>query len=101
MKHMKFLDELLKTELILPRVKIENYLLPFLDLRPCSQPTLPAEIPGGAQMGVSIDEVMTPYVIKIKNIVNPREKLVAITSAKKKMADAFEKVVEGSDQFKA
>jgi hypothetical protein len=101
MKHMEFLDKLLKTNLILPRVKIENYLLPYLDLRPCSQTTLPAEMPGGAQMGVSIDEVMAPYVIKIKNIVNPREKLVAIASAKKRMADAFEKIVEDSDQFKA
>jgi hypothetical protein len=99
--YMEFLDELLKTVLILPRVKIENYLLPYLDLRPCSQTTLPAEMPGGAQMGVSIDETMVPSVTRLKNIVDPKEKLKAIANVKKRMADAFEKVVEDSDQFKA
>lgn len=96
---MKFLDDLLKTELILPRVKIENYLLPSLGLRPSSQTTLPAEMPGGAEMGVSIDELMAPHVIKIKNIVDPKLKLNAIASVKIRMADAFEDVVEASEQF--
>ena len=92
-----FLDD----ERVLDRIKVENYLLVHLGLRPASQATLPAELPGGMEMGARIDMQMQPVVERLREVTDPRAKLEAIKAVKQRMGDLFERVVEGSSEYEA
>lgn len=92
-----FLDD----ERVLDRIKVENYLLVHLGLRPASQATLPAELPGGMEMGARIDMQMQPVVDRLRVVADPRAKLAAIEAVKQRMGDLFERVVEGSSEYEA
>lgn len=95
------LDELLSDERILPRVKVECLLMPYMGLRPVSQITIPAEIPGGPEMGQRIDEAVKPHMERLQVITEIRAKVAAINDVRKRMERLFEEVVEGSEPFKA
>ena len=95
------LEEFLGSDLILPRVKIENFLSIYLNLRQVSQVTIPAEIPGGAEMGVLIDERVRPGLAKVQTLTDPRSKMVGIEALKRLMDHAFGEVVESSQTYNA
>jgi hypothetical protein len=95
------LDELLADELMLNRVKLEGVLLPYMGLRPISQITVPAEFPGGFEMGKSIDRALKPQIDMLQAVKEPRAKVQAIQETRKLMETQFEAVVENSDPYKA
>ena len=87
--------------LVLPRVKVENFLSVYLGVRRVSQVTVPAEFPGGGEMGALIDERVRPGLVKVQSITEPRGKLAAIEALKRVMDHAFSEVVEGSEAYLA
>lgn len=95
------LDELLADGLILNQVKLECLLMPYMELRPVSQITIPAEFPGSSEMGQIIDRVVKPYIDRLQAIRDPRAKLQAIQETRKLMETQFEAVVEKSEPYKA
>lgn len=97
----KYYYNLLEEENLLKRVKLENLILVDSGLRPCSQTTVPVDLPNGREMGSRIDEQIRPMIVKIRGIRNPREKLKAINKTKKMMERAFEKVVRGSEEYRS
>ncbi len=94
------IEELMSDPRLLTRVKIENYLLVHLGLRPCSQVTLPAELPNGEDFGAAIDKRVYPHMSRIAATADPRKRLAAIESVKREMRTAFREVVEASDQYR-
>jgi len=96
-----WLRDFLEDGRILSRIKMEDFLLVHLGLRPCSQVTLPAELPGADALGSRIDEIVRPQIDRVKAISEPRAKLAAIEAAKGEMRLAFEEVVEASPQYRA
>ena len=101
MNRFELIDGLMADPLIADRVKIENYLLVYLGLRPCSQITLPAELPGGKTFGVVIDERTYPLLSGVRAETDPRRKLKAIEDVKREMRTAFKEIVEASNQYHA
>jgi hypothetical protein len=97
----QLLDGLLKEENVLPRVKVEALLLPHLGLRRVSQVTIPAEFPGGAEMGQRIDEKVQPHMAKLPTVTEPAARLMAVRALKEMLEKGFEEHVEGSPQYKA
>lgn len=95
------LDELLADTNVLNRVKMECLLLPYMGLRQVSQITIPAEYPGGLEMGEMIDRAVKPHVDRLQAITEPKAKLQAIQEARKLMEKQFETEVEGSEPYKA
>ena len=95
------IEELMSDPRLLTRVKIENYLLVHLGLRPCSQVTLPAELPNGEDLGAAIDRRVYPHMSRIAATADPRKRLAAIEAVKREMRTAFREVVEASDQYRA
>lgn len=82
-------------------IKIENYLLIHLGLRPCSQTTLPAELPGGEAMGSTIDGMVYPKMARIRRETKPRRRLAVIDALKREMRAAYERIVVTSEQYQA
>ncbi|MCW4050253.1 MAG: DUF483 domain-containing protein [Candidatus Bathyarchaeota archaeon] len=97
----QLLDDFLHDERIMPRVKVEQLLLTYLGLRECSQITIPAEFPGGVEMGQRIDEHVKPHMMKLQGIKDPRGKALAINAIKSLLEKQFEEVVEESEPYKA
>jgi len=95
------LDRLLADEHVLNRVKMECLLLPHMGLRPVSQITVPAELPGGIEMGQRIDDAVKPHIVRLQAITEPKAKVQAIRETRKLMEAQFEKVVEDSDPWSA
>jgi hypothetical protein len=95
------LDKLLADEHVLTRVKMECLLLPYMGLRPVSQITIPAEYPGGLEMGEMIDRALKPHMERLQGITEPRAKVQAIREARKLMEAQFETEVESSEPYKA
>lgn len=90
----------MEEKLILPRVKVEALLTTNLGLRPCSQITIPAEFPGGIDMGMTIDKKIEPAVRKIQTVKDAKAKYLAVQVVKKKMGELFEECVEDTDQYR-
>ena len=86
---------------ILDRIKVDNFLLVLAGARPCSQTTLPAEMPGGGGMGSTIDNMVAPRMGALRSERDPHRKMAAIASLKKEMARAYERVVMDSPQYRA
>lgn len=101
MKGSKTIEGLMDDPRLLTRVKIENYLLVHLGLRPCSQTTLPAELPDAEALGAAIDERIYPKLSGIRAEASPRKRRAAIDAVKREMRAAFEEIVEASDQYRA
>jgi hypothetical protein len=86
---------------ILDRIKVDNFLLVLAGARPCSQTTLPAEMPGGGGMGSTIDDMVAPKMGALRSERDPRRKVAAIASLKKEMSRAYERVVMDSPPYRA
>lgn len=97
---IEHLTSLLLDTRLLKRVKVENYLLVHLDLRPCSLTTLPAELPEAEIMGRGIDEKVLPKMKSLSSLVEPDRRLKMIEDLKKEMRKAYKEVVERSEQYR-
>ena len=95
------IEELLKNQLISPKVVLEAFLATRLKLRPASQVTIPAELPHGVDMGKTIDKNIQPQMMKLQSIKDLRTRAVAVQAIKKLLEKQFEEIVEESDDFKA
>lgn len=94
------IDRLLEEPLIRSRVKIESLIMPCLDLRPCTQVTIPAEFPKGIELGKKIDEIVKPQLEKLQSIKEPRARLMAVAAIKQLLEVSFHEIVEGSEQYR-
>ncbi len=94
------LKELLGEPLIPKRVSVENLMLVALELRPCSQTTIPAELPSGQNMGERIDARFKPRLERLRLMHDQKDKLREIAEIRKDMAQAFDEVVEGSQEYR-
>jgi hypothetical protein len=101
MSDVRWFQELKEDSRLNPRVKVENYLLVHLGIRPCSQTTMPIDLPGAEEMGSTIDRMMSPKMGQIKGEPDPRRRLAAIASLKKEMRAAYNQVVKASEQYRA
>ena len=97
----QLLSDLIIDERLLDRIKVENFVLVNLNLRPCSQMNLPAELPEGDIIGRKIDEQIFPKLGQIKRDMDPLKRLTAIDAIKKDMRDAFDEIVISSNHYKA
>jgi hypothetical protein len=98
---MRRLTELNEDPRLKTRIKVENFVLVHLGLRPCSQTTFPVDLPGAEEMGSTIDGMMSPKMGQIRHESDPRRRLLAIASLKKEMREAYNMVVKGSEQYEA
>jgi len=89
-------EELLEDDRLSLGVKLEDYLLVYLGVRPCSQITIPAELPSGREMGRIIDEMIYPTLLRIR-----RGDRGGIGDVKRAMRRAYREVVENSEEYKA
>lgn len=101
MKGSKTIRGLKDDPRLLTRVKLENYVFVHLGLRPCSQTTLPAELPNSKALGESIDERTYPLLKRVRAISDPSKKRAAIDAVKREMRAAFKEIAEASDQYRA
>ncbi len=97
----QLLSDLIIDERLLDRIKVENFLLVHLNLRPCSRMNLPAELPKGEIMGKEIDKQIFPKWGQIKREKDPLKRLAAIATIKKDMRKAFDKIVISSNHYNA
>jgi hypothetical protein len=95
------LRELLTEPKIPSRVAIENLMLVVLGLRPCSQTTIPAELPSGLSIGEAIDVRFKPRLEKLRLMQDQKTKVKEIGEIRKGMAQAFDELVEGSAEYKS
>ena len=95
------LNEFLDDTLVVPKSKLEAFLAPYLELRPASQVTIPAELPHGSQLGQRIDEAVKPHLSKLQTITDMKARALAVQALKKLLEENFEDIVEGSDAYKA
>ncbi len=101
MSDVRRFQELKEDPRLKTRVKVENYLLVQLGMRPCSQTTMPVDLPSAEEMGSTIDRMMSPKMGQIKGEPDPRRRLAAIASLKKEMRAAYNQVVKASEQYRA
>ena len=87
--------------MLLPRIKVENYLLVDLGVRPCSQTTLPAELPNAQAMGSAIERIVSPRMGLLQRETDPRRRMAAVKALRRAMSDAYDKVVEGSEEYRS
>ena len=95
------IEELLKDQLLSPKVVIEAFLATRLKLRPASQVTVPAELPHGLDMGKTIDQNVQPQMMQLQSIKDLRTRAVAVQAIKKLLEKQFEDIVEESDEYQA
>ena len=87
--------------MLLPRIKVENYLLVDLEVRPCSQTTLPAELPNAQAMGSAIERIVSPRMGLLQRETDPRRRMAAVKDLRGAMSDAYDRFVVGSPEHKA
>ena len=97
----QWLSDFLNNGHILPRIKVENFLLVSLRLRPCSQMTLPAELQNAESMASAIDEKIFPKIRSLQSEPDPRKKLVLIGALKKEMRRTYERFVKGTEIYRS
>ncbi|MBS7638056.1 DUF483 domain-containing protein [Candidatus Bathyarchaeota archaeon] len=95
------IQKLLSDARLSRRIKVENYLLVYLGLRPCSLTTMPAEFPDAESMGRDIDGRVLPKMKDLGSIVEPYRRLKMIENLKREMRKVYKEVVERSEQYRA
>ena len=97
----QWLSDFLNNSHILQRIKVENFLLVSLGLRPCSQMTLPAELQNAESMAKAIDEQLFPKIRSLQSEPDPRKKLMLIGALKKEMRRAYERFVKDTETYRS
>lgn len=62
---------------LLPRMKVENYMLVDLGVRLCSQTTLSAELPNAQAIGSAIEGVVSPRMGLLQTETDPMRRMAA------------------------
>ena len=93
-------QEIIHDPLLLDCVKTENYLAVALGIRSCSFVTIPAEFPGGYELGRKIDELCVEDLQAVMS-ADAAEKQALMKRLKERIQEAFRKVVLSSDVYKA
>lgn len=94
------LDGLLEDRRMEMGVKLEDYLLVHLGVRPCAQITIPAELPNGGKMGEEIDDRIGPYLLRLRSM-GVADRRREIKRIKREMQRAFREIVWDSQEYKA
>lgn len=97
----QILSDLIIDDRLLDRIKVENFLLVYFNLRSCSRMNLPAELPPGDSLGRKIDEQIFPKMGRVQSETDPSKRLAALASLKRDMRDAFETIVLSSEHYEA
>ncbi|RLE52746.1 MAG: hypothetical protein DRJ26_04310 [Candidatus Methanomethylicota archaeon] len=98
---MGLIEDFLDDTRILPRVKFEDYLSVYLEIRPCSFFTLPAELPGGSEYGRIIDEKCAEDVALLLRTRDLYLRGRLILQLRNKIRKLFKELVLKSEVFKA
>jgi len=85
---------------MLEQVKIDDYLLVALDVRPCAFLTLPAEFPNGLELGKQIDELCRQDYQTLMD-ADIYRKAELILKLRDRIREAFRTVVGGSETYRA
>jgi hypothetical protein len=100
-----FMSELLKSFMedkrILDRVKLEDYLSVYFDVRPASFFTMIAELPNAREIGAKIDFECKDDLALIMSTRDIQLRGELIIELRKKIDELFKKYVLDSDVFKA
>lgn len=88
-------EEMLDEPLLLDHVKIEDYLMVALEIRPCSFLTIPAEFHNGDELGRKIDELCAEDLQAVLNATADK-KGALIRRLKNKIRESLKKVVFAS-----
>lgn len=67
------IGDFLSDPLIVQKAKLEAFLAPYLNLRPASQVTIPAEFPTGTEMGQRIDDEVKPQIAQLQSLTVTQE----------------------------
>lgn len=86
---------------ILDKVKVEDFLPIYFDIRPCSIITIPAELPSGSVFGKQIDEKCARDLVLLLSTRDLRLRGELILKLRGKMRKLFKEIVFKSDEFKA
>jgi len=97
----KLVKEILNDSNMLDRVKLEDYLMVTLQVRPCSILTSPAELPDGNELGRKIDEIAHEDVISLRDATDFEIKRQLILKLREKLKKAYKDVVCKSPSYKA
>jgi hypothetical protein len=97
----RLLSRFTRDPMLLPRIKVENYLLVDLRVRPCSQTTLLAELPNAQAMGSAIERIVSPMMGLLQRETDPRRRMAAVKTLRGAMSDAYDKFVVGSPEHRA
>ncbi|UCC33294.1 MAG: DUF483 domain-containing protein [Candidatus Bathyarchaeota archaeon] len=92
--------EMLDEPLLLDHVKIEDYLMVALEIRPCSLLTIPAEFHNGTELGRRIDELCAEDLQAVLRATTDK-KGALIRRLKKKIREALKRVVFTSATYEA
>ncbi len=95
------IDEFINDNKILNRVKVEDYLSVYLELRPCSFFTIPAELPNANEIGRKIDEECRQDLILIMGTRDLGLRGEMIIKLRNKIRKLMKKYVFKSEIFKA
>lgn len=93
-------EELLNEPLMLDQVKVDDFLLVALDVRPCSFLTVPAEFPNGLELGRQIDEICRQDYQALMD-ADIYRKAELILNLRNRIRESFKTVVGGSGTYKA
>ncbi|KPV64652.1 MAG: hypothetical protein AOA65_0867 [Candidatus Bathyarchaeota archaeon BA1] len=93
--------EILNETGMLDEVKLEDYLMVALGVRPCSFFTAPAEFPDGPELGRKIDEVSYRNFVNLTKITDMGLRRKLVSKLKEKLRGAFKSVVYASPSYKA
>lgn len=85
---------------ILNKVKVEDFLPVYFDIRPCSLITIPAELPSGSEFGKQIDERCAKDLVLILSTRDLQLRGELILRLRNKMRKLFKELVLKSDEFK-
>jgi len=97
---MDLIEDFLREEDISTTTKVEDYLLVYLGLRPCSIVTIPAEFIDSEKVGRAIDERVYPRFSRLSSFREPKKKLLEIDRIKEDLRVAFRELVQNSKQYK-
>jgi len=97
----KLVKEILNDPNLIDRVKLEDYLMVALQVRPCSILTSLAELPDGNELGKKIDETAHEDVISLREAADFETKRQLILKLREKLKKAYKDVVCTSPSYKA
>ena len=98
---MGIIEDFINDRRMLTKVKLEDYLSVYLEVRPCSFFTIPAELPNASEIGKMIDEECKKDLLLIMSTRDLSLRGEMIVKLRNKIRKLFKKYVFKSEIFKA